>query len=170
VHLTHLFHHCLRRGHFLSPWKGAKIITLPKSGKNPKFTQNLRPISLLSSMDKLSEKLILRTIQKHTEERNLLNSSQFGFQADHNMTLQCMMLVDHVTLNFSNNMSTAAVFLDIEKAFNMTWHSGLLYKLSELEFLTHLIKLTASFLTGEKFKDLVEDEFSTPRKTVAGVP
>jgi hypothetical protein len=31
------------------------------------------------------------------------------------MTLQCMRLVDHVTLNFNNNMSTAGVFLDIEK-------------------------------------------------------
>jgi hypothetical protein len=26
VHLTHLFNHCLRLGHFLSPWKKAKII------------------------------------------------------------------------------------------------------------------------------------------------
>jgi hypothetical protein len=39
-------------------------------------------------------------------------------------------------------MSTAAVFLGIEKAFDITWHSGLLYKLSKLEFLTSLIKLS----------------------------
>jgi hypothetical protein len=63
----------------------------------------------------------------------------------------------------------AALFLDIEKAFDTTWHSGLLYKLSELEFLTSLIKLIASFLTNIKFKDLVECEFSIPRKIVAWV-
>jgi hypothetical protein len=85
-------------------------------------------------MGKLFEKLILRTIQKHTEERNFLNASQSGFQAGHSMTLQCMRLADHVTLNF-HNMSTASVFLDIEEAFDTTWHSGLLYKLSELEIL-----------------------------------
>jgi hypothetical protein len=45
-----------------------------------------------------------------------------------------MRLADHVTLNFNNKMFTAAVFLDIEKAFDTTWHSGLLYKLSKLEF------------------------------------
>jgi hypothetical protein len=41
-----------------------------------------------------------------------------------------MRLMDHVTLNFNNNMSMAAVFLDIEKAFDTTWHFGMLYKLS----------------------------------------
>jgi hypothetical protein len=37
------------------------------------------------------------------------------------------MLDNIVTLNFNNNVSTAAVFLDIEKAFDKTWHTGLLY-------------------------------------------
>jgi hypothetical protein len=144
VHLTHLLNHCLRLGHFPAPWKEAKIITLSKPDKDPKFPQNLRPISLLSTTGKLCEKLILRAIQKHTEERNLLNSSQFGFRADHSTALQYMRLEDHVTLNFNNNnMSTAAMFLDIEKAFDTTWHPGLLYKLPELGFSTGLIKLIA---------------------------
>jgi hypothetical protein len=95
-------------------------------------TQNLHLISLLSTAGKLFEKSILRTIQKHTEERNLLNASQFDFRADYSMKLQCVSLVDHVTQNFNNNMSMAAVFLDIEKGFDTTWHSGLLYKLLEL--------------------------------------
>jgi hypothetical protein len=62
----------------------------------------------------------------------------------------------------------AAVFLDIEKAFNTTWYSGLLYKLSELGFLTSHIKLIASFLTDRKFKVLVEDEFPMPWKQQQG--
>jgi hypothetical protein len=64
----------------------------------------------------------------------------------------------------------AALFLDIEEAFDTTWHSGLLHILSELEFSTSLIKLIASFLANRKFKVLVEGEFSTPRKIAAGVP
>jgi hypothetical protein len=60
-------------------------------------------------------------------------------------------------------MSMPAVFLAIEKAFDTTWHSGLLYKLSELEFSTSPIKLIASFLTKRKFEVLVEGEFSAPR-------
>jgi hypothetical protein len=44
------------------------------------------------------------------------------------------------------------VFLDIEKAFDIIWHSGLLYKLSD--FSTSLIKLIASFLTERERKKL----------------
>jgi hypothetical protein len=62
------------------------------------------------------------------------------------------------------------MLLDIEKAFDATWHSGLLYQLSEPEFSTSLNKLIASFQTDRKFNVLVEGEFSMPRKIVAGVP
>jgi hypothetical protein len=54
--------------------------------------------------------------------------------------------MNHVTLNFYNNMPTAAVFLNTEKTFDATWHLGLLYKLSELKFSISLIKLISSFL------------------------
>jgi hypothetical protein len=67
---------------------------------------------------------------------------------------------------FNNNMSTAVVFLDIEKAFETTWSSGLLYKLSELEMSTSRIELIVSFLTDRKLRLLMEEEFSTPREIV----
>jgi hypothetical protein len=67
-------------------------------------------------------------------------------------------------------MPTAAVFLDIETSFDIPWHSGLLYKLSQFEFSSSLIKLIASFLTEKKFKVLVEGEFPTPRKIAVEVP
>jgi hypothetical protein len=100
---------------FSQSWKEAKIITLPKTGKDPKFLQNLRSISLLPTAGKLFEKAILKLLQKHIEEEGLLNASQFSFRVRHSTTLQLMRLTDHVTLNFNNKMSTVAVFLDMEK-------------------------------------------------------
>jgi hypothetical protein len=143
---------------------------LSKPGKDPKFPQNLCTISLLSTTGKLFKKVILKALQKHIDERCMLNASQFGFRARHSMTLQCMRLTDHVTLSFNNKMSTAEVFLDIEKAFHTTWHTGLLHKLSKLEFSINLIKLVGSFLPRRKFRVSVEGEMSTPRVMQAGVP
>jgi hypothetical protein len=94
--------------------KEAKVITLPKRGKEPKFPQNLCPISLLCSRGKLFDKDIVKMVQRHIEERCLLNASHFGFRARHSTTLQFMRLTEHVTLNLNNNLSTAAVFLYIE--------------------------------------------------------
>jgi hypothetical protein len=116
------------------------------------------------------EKVILKLLQKHIEEKGLLNASQFGFRARHSTTLQCMRLTDHVTLNFTNKMSTATVFLDIEKAFDTTWHFGLQYKISKLQFSTSLIKHISSFLSKRKFRVSVEGEMSTPRVMKVGVP
>jgi hypothetical protein len=81
---------------------------------------------------------------------SLLNENQFGLCACHSTTLQCMRLTDHVTLNFNNKISTAAVFLDIEKAFDTTWHPGLLYRLSTSKFSTRLIRLISAFLSRRK--------------------
>jgi hypothetical protein len=81
-----------------------------------------------------------------------------------------MRLADYVTLNFNYSISTAAVFLDIGNAFDTTWHSGLLYKSSELESSTSLIRLIASFLTERKLKVFVEGEFSKTEGIAADVP
>jgi retron-type reverse transcriptase len=62
-----------------------------------------------------------------------------------------------------NTISTAVIFLDIEKAFDNISHSDLLNKLTKFEFSTNLIKLSGSFLTLQKFGVPVEGGMSTPR-------
>jgi retron-type reverse transcriptase len=167
VYLTHLINNCTRFPYLPKFWKEAKAITLPKPCKDHKFPQNLRQISLLPTTGKLFEKVILKIVQRHIEDKGLLNASLFGFRARHSTTLQCMRLTDHVTLNFNNKISTAA---DIEKAFDATWHPVLLYKLSKLEFSTSLIKLINSFFSQMKLRVSVQGEMSTLREMQAGVP
>jgi hypothetical protein len=75
VHLAHLFNHCLRLSHFPNPWKEAKVITLPKPGKDPKFPKNLCLISLLSTTGKLFEK----SFQKFS--KNILKTEACLMQA-----------------------------------------------------------------------------------------
>jgi hypothetical protein len=50
VHMTCLFNHCLWLDHFLALWKEAEIKTLMKPNKDPTFSQNVLPVSLLSIM------------------------------------------------------------------------------------------------------------------------
>jgi hypothetical protein len=75
---------------------------------------------------KLFGKVFLKNVERDIEERAQHSASQYDFCARHNTTLQHMRLTEHVTLNFSNNKSTAAIFLDIEKAFDTVCHFVLL--------------------------------------------
>jgi hypothetical protein len=80
---------------------GSKSHNVTETLYGPKISSKFSPISLLSTTGKLLEKVILNIVQRYTEERNLLNASQFGFRARHSTTLQCMRLTDHVTLNLT---------------------------------------------------------------------
>jgi hypothetical protein len=139
---------------------------LLKSGKNPKFPQHLRPISLLSTTGKLFQKVILKIVQDTLKKKAFLMKASLVSAPVTTWHFN----EAYVTLNFNNNMYTAAVFLDIEKAFDKTRHLGLLYKLRELNFSIWLIKLIISFLSQRKFRVSVEGELSTPRDIQAGMP
>ena len=88
---------------FSSTWKETIVIILPKSGNDTKFAQNLLPTSLLPMTSQMFEKVILKIVQRHIEDRKLLNGVHFDFRARHCMAVQCVRLTAHVTLNFNSN-------------------------------------------------------------------
>ncbi|GFX34211.1 RNA-directed DNA polymerase from mobile element jockey [Trichonephila clavipes] len=55
---------CLVNGYFPPAWKHAIITLLPKPGKDAKFATNYRPISLLSTIGKIIEKIILKRLPR----------------------------------------------------------------------------------------------------------
>jgi hypothetical protein len=124
----------------------------------------------LPTTSKLIEKVILKLVQRPIENKGLLNAIQFVVRAYHSTTMQCIRLTDHVNLKFNSKMCTTAAILDIEKSFDTTWHPGLIYKLSKLEFSTSLIQLISSFLVQRKFRVSVEGKMSTPKEMKVGVP
>jgi hypothetical protein len=74
-------------------------------------------------------------------KRNLLTASEFGFRTNHSWHFNGWYWRNtqpHIS-TINTRISTDALFLDVEKGFNATWHSGLLHKFSELEFSSRLI-------------------------------
>jgi hypothetical protein len=89
------------------------------------------PISLLDTVGKLSEKILLARVLREVSERGLLRNEQFGLRTSHS-TLQLVRLVERVNRNVDERRLTGAVFLDVAKAFHTVWVKGLLYNLTFL--------------------------------------
>lgn len=64
LYLTALFNSCLRFGYFPKIWKHAQIILFQKPGKPKDVLSSYRPVSLLSTLSKLFEKLIASRFKK----------------------------------------------------------------------------------------------------------
>lgn len=66
-----------RIGGFPGQWKVTQIILIPKPGKNVTHVSSNRPISLLSVLSRLFEKLLLRKLSPIVGENNILHNHQF---------------------------------------------------------------------------------------------
>lgn len=78
--ILYIFNAIIRHGHFPSKWKEARIIIIPKPGKDATRIDSYRPISLLSILSNLFEKMRLEDIYKSLDS-DVLPAHQFGFTA-----------------------------------------------------------------------------------------
>lgn len=169
-HLANIINSCFKQYYFPKAWKQAKILAFPKPGKPKANPKNYRPISLLDTLSKVMESILLARLLKFISNNDLLPNEQFGFRSKHSTNHALMRLVEDISKGFNNNQTTVAVFLDVEKAFDRVWHEGLIYKLIKMKFPDCYIKIIANYLSGRSFAVDVNSTLSTHRQIRAGVP
>ena len=92
--------------------------------------KNYRPVSLLSVVSKVFEKLVNNRIVDHLEKCGFFSDFQYDFRSSRSTADLLTVVSDRIARAFNNRSgSTRAVALDISKAFDKIWHAGLLYKL-----------------------------------------
>jgi hypothetical protein len=104
--LTKVFNAVLRRQYFPPVRKHARVLPILKPGKGPTQPSSYRPISLLDTVGKLFEKILLTRILWEVNERGLLRDEHFGFRPKHSTTLQLPRLVERVNRNFDERRVT----------------------------------------------------------------
>jgi hypothetical protein len=167
--ITKLFNALLRRQYFPPAWKHARMISVLKPGKDPTLPSSYRPISLVDTVGKLSEKILHTRVLREVKERGLLRGEQFGFRPRHSTALQLARLVERVNRNFDERRLAGAVFLDVIKASDTVWVEGLLYKLTILNFPSYLVKTLPSYLHHRTFQTSFKSATFTRRTMRAGV-
>lgn len=170
VFIVALFNAIFMFQYFPSQWKHAHVLNFHKPGKNPKLPESYRPISLLNTLGKLCEKLILNRLLKFVSDNNIMNKEQFGFRAHHSTTHQLVRITDRIRRNFNEGRFTGGVFLDVASAFDKVWHIGLLYKLHTINIPLYLFHLIHSYLANRTFQVTLLNAKSNRRVIRAGVP
>ena len=145
-HLIMLFSASLRL-HFLPhQWRCAHVSVVPKPGGDLSLPKGFRPISLLSCISKVLERIVTDRITFSLESRFQLSAQQFGFRRTRSTEWALWNFVHAAGLTLKARRKTVLLSLDIQSAYDRVWHAGLLKKLSTAGVPLGLIKWIGAFL------------------------
>jgi len=141
VPLAHVFNLSLVSGKFPAMLKQCRVIPIFKAG-NHLECDNYRPISLLSSVSKILEKIVLY----HSTSNDLLYVHQYGFIPKKSTEHNLMHIINYVLAALNDGNYCIGVFLDLKKAFDV--YSILLKKLKKMGLNGTTHKWFSDYLSG----------------------
>ena len=169
--ICHLFNLSIHTGYIPPEFKIARVIPIYKSDSRHSYN-NYRPISLLSSLSKLLEKIVAKQMMGYITKNNILYDFQFGFRRGHNTTQPVLHFLDKIQTALNNDTPeyTASVFLDLKKAFDTANHSILLKKMEHYGFRGLALDWFSNYLADRKIFVSINGKDSSPKSMDVGVP
>ena len=166
-----IFEQSLKEGKFPAVWKKANVVPVHKK-EDKNLLKNYRPISLLPIFSKIFERIIYNSLFNHFQSSKRFTSSQSGFLPGDSCIAQLLSIIHEIQTAFDNNptVDVRGVFLDISKAFDKVWHSGLLFKLKAYGIEGQLLALLKDYLHGRQQRLVLNGQTSDWRKINSGVP
>lgn len=147
--ITAIVNKSMETGIFPDQWKIAVVKPIPKI-QNPNDYKDLRPISILSVISKIMEKVVCMQITQYLEANNILPKKQSGFRKSHSTATALLDVVDNVLAAQDVDEGTILVLLDFSRAFDTIDTSLLLSKLAFYGFDSLSVKWFHSYLIGRK--------------------
>ena len=168
-HLTKLFKLTLRKMTIPKLWKQANVIPIYKKDKRT-IVNNYRPISLLSVVSKVMERVIFKYVYNHLHDNFILSTYQSGFLPGRSTVTQLIEVYHSFCKSIDRNKEVRVIFLDISKAFDRVWHKGLLYKLQKCGISGNILGWFSNYLSNRQQRVVIEGQFSEFIEINAGVP
>ena len=119
-----------REGRFPTYFKSAQISPLlKKPGLDGEVVGNYRPISNLSTVSKILERLFLARLRDHLDHSPNINRKQSAFKIHHSTETALQAILDEVYGAIDKKQVTLLVALDISAAFDALDHGTILRRL-----------------------------------------
>lgn len=159
----------LSEGIFPSQLKIAKITPVFKAGDR-KIVSNYRPISILTALSKILEKIVVNQLNHYLLCNSILNPQQFGFRSGRSAENALQNILSSIYDAFSRNNLSLCVFLDLKKAFDTVNHSILLSKLQYYGIHGNAYAWFCDYFAGRKQFVVVNGVSSELLQVGCGVP
>ena len=168
--LAKLFNKCLKESCFLDCWKVSLMVPVFKNVGERSTAKNYHPLSLLSVVSKVFEKLVNNGIIDHLEKCGLFSDFQYGFRSSRSTADLLTVVSDRIARAFNRSGATRAVALDISQAFDKVWHAGLLHKFKTYGISGQIFGLISSFLSNRQLRVVLDGKSSQEYPVNASVP
>ena len=115
-----------KTGVYIEILKISRTIPIFKNKGSEQLCSNYRPISLLSNINKLIEKMMYSRLYSFLEFHNCIYKNQFGFRTNHSTFHALVSITEDIRQALDNNSFACGIFIDLQKAFDTVDHNILL--------------------------------------------
>ena len=167
--LSDLFNLSLSSGSVQNIWKEANVSPIHKKN-DPSDVSKYRPISLLSTVSKVLEKIVHKYLFNFFRDNNVITAFQSGFVPGDSTVNQLIDIYSTFCKALDEGKEVRAIFCDISKAFDSVWHKGLLFKLKSAGVSGSLLTWFSDYLNDRKQRVVLPGASSSWTSVKAGVP
>ena len=169
IPLSNLFNMSFEAGQCPSFLKLSSVIPVYK--KDSKLVvANYRPISLLSNINKILEKLMFNRLYSFLESHKCIYDLQFGFRQKHSTNHALLSMTQQIKDAIDNGNVAVGVFVDFQKAFDTVNHKILLRKLEHYGIRGIANKWFSSYLSNRQQYVSIGGTNSETKPMLHGVP
>ena len=124
--IMHIINLCSSTSVFPSSFKLAVVLPLiKKPGLDPQVFKNYMPVSNLSFLSKLIEKVISSRILKHITDNELIDKFQSTYRCGHSMETALLRVYNDIVTMVGKDNGSYLVLLDLSAAFDTIDHATL---------------------------------------------
>lgn len=160
----------MKLGFIPEKWKTAVVVLIAKEGKDWTTVKGYRPISLLSAIAKILERVVAKRLIKELRRRKILPETQSAFLGDHGVEDHSFRMAQRGISSIMNRHTTIMTCLDVEGAFDKIWHDGMRCKTIDHGLPEIATGWISNFLDGRTFRVRIGNTISEKYTITGGVP